>query len=123
MFKRSLNALIISTVFVLNCLSTGCIKHVNHDLTIIEAKRSYAEGNHTRAFHLSEILAHQGDGDAQYAVGYMHYYGVGVPKNTTLGVAWIKKSEENGNECAYAALQLLAECRAPSLPYCDEDCG
>lgn len=50
------------------------------------------------------FAAVDGDPEAQYAVGYMYYYGKGVIENHDLAHYWFEKSAENGNKEAKIAL-------------------
>lgn len=52
--------------------------------------------------------AEAGDPDAQYALGYMYYYGKGVPQNKALGESWINKSAAAGQPQAIEAQKILA---------------
>ena len=107
--KSFIKALFLGTLLAFLLLSVGCMKQINKNLTIIEAKKSYIEGDTTRAFHLSEILAHEGDPKAQYALGYMYYYGLGAPVNKSLGISWMKQAEEQGDPSAQLALKAIEE--------------
>ncbi len=51
--------------------------------------------------------AQAGDPDAQYALGYMYYYGKNVPQNTQTAMDWIKRAAVQGQTQATKALALL----------------
>jgi len=53
-------------------------------------------------------LAKEGNADAQYSLGYLYYYGLGVPQNTNYGRQLIQASAEQDNERAIEALTALA---------------
>lgn len=53
--------------------------------------------------------AEAGDPDAQYALGYMYYYGKRVPQNTAQALNWIKRAAVQGQEQAVKALALLGQ--------------
>ncbi len=62
------------------------------------------------SFSLEELqqAAESGDPDAQYALGYLYYYGKNnVPKNTQQGFDWIKRASVQGQEEAVQAMRLL----------------
>src|SRR5690349_13562302 len=82
-------------IVVMLLFNIGCMKEINKSLTLDEAKRNYYEGNHPRAFRLTEALATQGDIKAKYALGYMYFYGIGAPQNKALGAAWMKQAAED----------------------------
>lgn len=54
-------------------------------------------------------LALIGDKNAQYTLGYMYYYGKGIPQNKELGMSLIKLSADNGNSKAIVAKNKLEE--------------
>src|SRR3546814_9195627 len=49
-------------------------------------------------------LAEDADPIAQYYVGYMHYYGYGVPKDYGKAYEWMRKSAEQGDPDAQTFL-------------------
>lgn len=52
--------------------------------------------------------AEAGDPDAQYALGYMYYYGNnGVPQDTQQAVNWIKRASVQGQSQAVKALAMM----------------
>jgi hypothetical protein len=90
-----------------------------------QGKIDFTAGNYHEAFHQLYPLAIDGDAQAQYAVGFMYYYGYGVARDTEAGICWMTKS---ANKCfipAKKALALLREqqvCGAP-LGYEPPPCG
>jgi TPR repeat protein len=53
-------------------------------------------------------LVRDGNDEAQYSLGYLYYYGLGVPRNMNYGRQLIQASAEQKNERAIEALTLLA---------------
>ncbi len=51
--------------------------------------------------------AEAGDPDAQYALGYLYYYGRGVPQDIKLAKQWIKKAANQGQQQAVQAEKIL----------------
>lgn len=58
--------------------------------------------------------AEQGDADAQYALGYMYYYGIGTVVDTKTARLWIIKSASQGQPLAKKALAVLNHNSAPT---------
>lgn len=54
-----------------------------------------------------EKAARAGDPDAQYALGYMYYYGVGTARNPALAQTWISKAAAQGQPLALKASHIL----------------
>lgn len=85
----------------------GCEKKITHDMSMREAKHSYNQGDHQRSFRITEALAYEGNHHAQYALGYLLYYGIGAPQDKKLGIAWFEQAAKNGNDKAQVALSQL----------------
>ncbi len=63
------------------------------------------------SFEKIQSIAHNGDADAQYALGYLYYYGIGTIKDKKAGLIWIRKAARQGQPLAIEALKSL---EAPS---------
>jgi TPR repeat protein len=72
-----------------------------------EGKRSFADGDYKQAFHKLLPVASEGNANAQYAVGYMYYYGYGVAQDAESGRFWMEKSANQKYAPAEKALQML----------------
>lgn len=57
-----------------------------------------------------------GDPDAQYTLGYMYYYGNGVPQNYKTSVQWMDRAASQGQPQAVKALRLIARAGIKSKP-------
>ncbi|SFE87978.1 double zinc ribbon domain-containing protein [Succiniclasticum ruminis] len=71
------------------------------------AQRLEEKGNLESAFQWYRKAAEQGDIEAQYHVGYMYDYGVGIGKNHKEAVVWYKKAAELGHAQAQCNLALI----------------
>ena len=64
-----------------------------------------------KAYHCSlsavQAVASKGNPDAQYALGYMYFYGIGTDRNPALAASWIKKAAGQGQALAIRALGLI----------------
>src|ERR1700733_4489009 len=72
-----------------------------------QGKRYFDEGYYKHAMHELLPIACDGDPDAQYAVGYMYYYGLGVAQDTDVGHFWIKRSANRRYVPAMRALEMM----------------
>lgn len=70
-------------------------------------KASFESGYYKEAFHQLLPLAVKGNAEAQYAVGYMYYYGYGVPEDTESGMFWMSKAADQHYSPAIQALQII----------------
>jgi TPR repeat protein len=67
----------------------------------------FEASDYREAFNALLPLAAEGNRDAEYALGYLYYYGYGVTQDTATGIFWIKKSAAQGYEPAMLALKSL----------------
>jgi septal ring-binding cell division protein DamX len=70
-------------------------------------KSSFENGYYKEAFRQLLPLAAMGKAEAQYAVGYMYYYGYGIPEDCESGVFWMMKAAEQNYPPAVKALLVL----------------
>lgn len=68
------------------------------------------------SFTRIEEAARSGDPDAQYALGYLYYYGIGVTQDRETGLTWIRKSAAQGQRVATEALHNLSASNATVKP-------
>lgn len=95
------------TIFFLAALLSSCI---NTTPAFSKAAISYAQHDYHRSFNiLSDItdLANHEDPRAQYALGYLYYYGLGVAMDQDIGREWIKKSAAHCYPPAVVALKEI----------------
>lgn len=61
-----------------------------------------------------KTAAFKGDADAQYALGFMYYYGKKVDRDMGLAKKWIGRAAAQGQQRAVTAMKLLGD-KAPML--------
>lgn len=69
--------------------------------------------NYAQAYKTLLPLAEDGNADAQYAVGYLYYYGQGVKENPAEAKRWMRKAASQGQPLAIQALKLMDEANPP----------
>jgi TPR repeat protein len=74
-----------------------------------QGKRNFEQGYYRRAMSDLLPLACDGVPEAQYAVGYMYYYGYGVAQDTEVGYFWIKRSADQHYAPAVQALNVIEQ--------------
>ena len=79
----------------------------NPGMQIENAKKAISQKNYTRAAELLEPLAEEGRGDAQYALGYLYFNGMGVQRNNSVAAKWFRAAADNGNKNARLALSKI----------------
>lgn len=72
------------------------------------AEKHYQHANYEASFKAMLPAARAGDPKAQYALGYMYYYGRGVKQDMTVAKIWIRNAAKQGYEPARKALGLIS---------------
>ena len=72
-----------------------------------QGKRDFDGGFYKRAMRELLPIACNGIPDAQYAIGYMYYYGYGVAQDNDVGFFWINRAANKGFGPAIAARDLI----------------
>ena len=56
-----------------------------------------------------------GNSDAEYALGYMYYYGIGTVQDQKTAMLWIQRAASKGEPLAIKAQQLLAQSKQTAI--------
>ncbi len=102
MRKKLYSVIVIAAIVGL----TGCSSSRTEN-SYAQARLNFAEQNYHDAYQQLLVPAAKGNPDAEYALGYLYYYGKGTPANTELGKQWILKAAQDGNEQAAQAYQMI----------------
>lgn len=100
--KRSKIILLVMSIFFL----TACISSQSR---LADAKHSYDVQNYRQSYLRLKPLASSGQPEAQYALGYLYYYGLGVTEDRAIGRRWIEKAAAAGSQPAKKALEMMEE--------------
>lgn len=92
--------LLIASIFLYGCASNTSMLNYG--------ERSFQQENYDQAFCILLPIAKKGNCDAQYAVGYMYFYGKGVVEDSKQAQYWINKAAQQGQPLAIKALE--AQC-------------
>lgn len=85
---------------------TGCM---SGQYFVDKGKRSYYAKRYRQAFINLKEGAEKNNPDAQYALGYMYYYGEGVTENKQKAFYWFNRAALNGHKKAIEALNQLRQ--------------
>ncbi len=72
-----------------------------------KGQHEFQEQNYHQAFADTLAAAKYGNVDAQYAAGYMYYYGIGTEQNDYLAEMWFAKSAAIGEPRSIEALKQV----------------
>ena len=98
---------LVASVLLQACLGVNARYHAGIE--------SFKKQNFRDAFIRLLPVAKKGNPEAQYAVGYMYYYGQGVVPDKRKAFFWIRKAAHLGQPDAVDALKILHD--KPLSPY------
>lgn len=87
---------------------TAMKSHGHADSRLENGKTSFLAKDYNNAYKQLLPLAEKGNADAQYAVGYMYFYGKGVAQNKEAAKTWLQKAAAQGEPAAIKALALIS---------------
>lgn len=101
-----------ATVFTLTALIVGCSHSPSSSATQSAAASHACEANpYMMKYNCSitkiQSAAENGSADAQYALGYMYYYGIGTVRDQQTAELWIERSAAQGQPLAKKAWSLI----------------
>lgn len=97
------NVLRIAFIIIFFLMLSACWRADN----LSEGIRDFRVQNYRDAFVRLKYEAKKGVSEAQYAVGYMYYYGQGVNENRKKAIYWINQAARARHPEALAALDAL----------------
>lgn len=95
--------------FLIGCASQGPYMSLKSRSELQQGQRYFNDGFYKRSMRLLLPLACDGNAEAQYAVGYMYYYGYGVSQDTDTGCFWISRSAERHYLPAQKAMEIISQ--------------
>lgn len=101
---RRISKLLIILIFI--PMVVACISRT---FNLHEGIQSFKAQDYRRAFIRLKPEAAKGQPDAQYAIGYMYYYGQGVVEDRKKAWYWINMAAEAGQPDALAATKILEQ--------------
>ncbi len=90
----------IIAVIAVNCLIVqSCVTENprKQGPSIHQARNEFIQGHYKKSYPQLVNLAKWGNPIAQYALGYMYFYGLGVKTDQYKAVRWINVSARNGS--------------------------
>ncbi|MDF1655591.1 MAG: hypothetical protein P1U34_10815 [Coxiellaceae bacterium] len=96
---KKLICLLIACFFLTGCMGANYYYK--------KGQVEFQEQNYHQAFADTLAAAKYGNVEAQYAAGYMYYYGIGTEQNDYLAEMWFAKSAAIGEPKSIAALKQV----------------
>lgn len=93
--------LILMSFFLQSCMSVKNAEEVQG------GKIYFERGDFKTAFRKLLPPAANGNAHAEYAIGYMYYYGYGVPQDNETGLFWMQKAADQHYAPASKALAII----------------
>lgn len=96
---------LLVSILLLSLGLTAC--SISNRYSFNQGIQAFRVQNYRTAFIRLLPEAQRGQPEAQYAVGYMYYYGQGVTENREQALYWIRCAAKAGNRDAIEALRIL----------------
>ena len=106
----------ILTTITLTACSSLSTTQLDTSRQLQQAEKAFDAAEYEQSLQSLLPIAQQGNPKAQYAIGYMYYYGKGVERNLTLAKNWIRNAAEQGYTPARDALNMLNNYEATAVP-------
>lgn len=106
------HCLIVMSLFGGSLLLQSCAnqdEHISQQLVL--GKTYFKQEQYQKAFVTLEPVAKEGNPDAEYALGFMYYYGRGIAENRPMAKYWMHKAAQHGQASAQKALSKLNDQR------------
>lgn len=103
---------VVVSILLITILLSACAKTAHNPkplprASLAEVQTSYGQGNYQQTLENLSLLAIEGDPEAQYALGYMYYYGQGTEQNIDLAKGWFQEALDGGLDKAQQALDAI----------------
>lgn len=103
-----LSGAMLVIIAVASCSSTSRNGAVSHSFKGTPAcQRNAFLQKYDCSLDQIETAAQQGDPDAQYALGYMYFYGIGTVRDVDAAKLWIRRAAAQGQPLALKATHIL----------------
>lgn len=96
---------IFAFIFIVGCAA----QNLRMTADVQQGQRLFEAGYYKRAMKQLLPAACEHNRVAEYAVGYMYYYGYGTPQDTDMGYFWIERSANQHYLPAIKALNIMTK--------------
>lgn len=88
---------------------TACVPPKRANRQLETAKLLFKEQDYSGAAEYLKPLAAEGDADAEYALGYLYFYGKGVPQDVLKGRELIQSAAKKSQANALKAIDVMGQ--------------
>jgi TPR repeat protein len=106
---------LLAILTILCFVSTGCSTFLQRRFQ--RGQHAFVQQDYHRAFSQLIEPAQYSYPKAQYAVGYMYYFGLGTQQNDYLARLWFYRAAHLGNKKAIAALSAINQAEPQPIAY------
>jgi septal ring-binding cell division protein DamX len=106
MINRSIirSGFLFITLLLGACQTVQSPKIIQNTDPLQQGKQNFKVGHYPQAYQELKPLAEQGNAEAEYALGYMNYYGLGVPVDQKQARYWTQQAAAQGHPAAKQAM-------------------
>lgn len=112
--RRALIPALAATVLVGGCAGMPTEREAAAEAQLERGRAAWRQGDYQAAVAPLKAAAAQGQVRALYALGYLHFYGRGVPQDRARGIEMIRRAAKAGDPLAIEALGQIADARGIS---------
>ena len=103
----------LTSLLLLGCQAMN--KQPEADQALAAGQALYRQQDYHSAYLKLRYAAERGQAQAQYAVGYMLYNGIGVDRDQDAALSWFMRSAKKGYAKATQALKQIDQGATPKL--------
>lgn len=109
---------LMSRLLGLGCILflSACVSCIHKSADFQAGKTYFEKGDFKKAFCFLLPAAVNGNPEAQYALGYLYFYGYGTPENPESGIFWMQRAALKNFPPAVHAIQMLLCQQAEAKP-------
>lgn len=105
--------ILLTSLLLLGCQAMN--KQPEADQALAAGQALYRQQEYHSAYLKLHYAAERGQAQAQYAVGYMLYNGIGVDRDQDAALSWFMRSAKKGYAKATQALKQIDQGATPKL--------
>ena len=114
--NKTMRIFLMIAVLAAGLTLQSCASYNATKQQVQSGKQNFEQQDFSKAFAELKPAAKTGNADAQYAIGYMYFYGKGVVESRDLAIYWMQKAASQHQPLAMKALSMIEENNALNAP-------